>query len=380
MDHLKWQGADNGREGLLRADKWFKTLAILGNHEGELITDYNGSLYEDLFHEMPDESWLGKDRQRSLFRDYQKSWTSLGVLRPTGETDQVIELTNTGHNLIKDENVVEFFRTVIDNYLELWDIVDGPVLVSPYEVIAHALLRFPEDCSQITVRNLKNDAESIASACISSTSLLTFDSGDVNTRRFRSYLIVFENAKAIALDGNGMLRILDREYLETIAKNGMLTASLSSIVVDVSLEETRNIPLPDNIAEDFRKRRCSEKPIREGQARFSKQIKEIYRSTCCITGATETTILQAAHILPYRGRQTNFPNNGLLLAQDVHTMFDRGRLLINPDTLCVEFASSVTDLRYLKYAGNKITVPEDKKFHPSYEALKRKYELSINTK
>lgn len=46
---LAWQGADNGREGLLRADKWFKTLSLLAKHEGTSITDYSSILYRDLF-------------------------------------------------------------------------------------------------------------------------------------------------------------------------------------------------------------------------------------------------------------------------------------------------------------------------------------------
>lgn len=63
----------------MQAEKWFKTLEILAKHEGELITDYGSDLYTELSNAMPNESWLGNTGERSFFRDYQASWTNLGV-------------------------------------------------------------------------------------------------------------------------------------------------------------------------------------------------------------------------------------------------------------------------------------------------------------
>lgn len=378
MDSLSWQGADNGREGLLRADKWFKTLSVLGDNEGESITNYSSVLYRDLFQEMPDESWLGKDGQRSLFRDYQKSWTSLGVLRPTNETDQIVELTDKGRALVESKNIEEFFRIAIDGYTELWEVEGLPTLVSPYEIISQALLLFPDGSNVIEVRELENKAEMIAAVIVSRNSLLKFVTGPTNTRRFRSYLILLENAGAITRLANATVSILDRDYLKSITRDGVLAASPDSIVMEVDWEEGYPEELPEDIAEDFRKRKLSERVVREGQSKFAKALKEIYSNTCCITGATEKSILQAAHIMPYRGRQTNFPSNGLLLAQDIHTLFDKGRLLINPDSLCVEFPESMNDIRYLKYAGRKIMLPGEERYQPNHEALVRRYELSLS--
>lgn len=378
MEYLTWQGADNGREGLLRADKWFKTLSILGDNEGESITNYSSTLYQDLFQEMPEESWLGKDGERSLFRDYQKSWTTLGVLKPTSETDQVVELTDKGRDLVRSKNIKEFFRVAIDGYTELWETDGAPTLVSPYEIISQALLLFPDNGNAIEIHELESKAELIASVIVSRSEPLKFATGATNTRRFRSYLILLENAGALIRVGNGKVGVLDRDYLKSITRDGVLAASPDSIVMEIDWEEAFKEELPEDITEDFRKRKLSERVVREGQSKFSRAVKEIYSYTCCITGATEKSILQAAHIMPYRGRQTNFPNNGLLLAQDVHTLFDRGRLLINPDSLCVEFPESMNDVRYLKYAGKKIMIPDEEKYQPNHEALIRRYELSLS--
>lgn len=49
---------------------------------------------------------------------------------------------------------------------------------------------------------------------------------------------------------------------------------------------------------------------------------ERYGAECCITGCTVDTLLEAAHIIPYRGDQTNDVTNGLLLRVDLHRLFD----------------------------------------------------------
>src|SRR5271155_3471993 len=43
-------------------------------------------------------------------------------------------------------------------------------------------------------------------------------------------------------------------------------------------------------------------------------------------------LLEAAHISPYRGLQSNHPQNGLLLRADLHSLFDLGMLAVDPLT------------------------------------------------
>ena len=48
-----------------------------------------------------------------------------------------------------------------------------------------------------------------------------------------------------------------------------------------------------------------------------------YEGKCAVTGCDVPDVLQAAHIFPYMGPETNHPSNGLLRA-DIHTLFDLG--------------------------------------------------------
>ena len=49
---------------------------------------------------------------------------------------------------------------------------------------------------------------------------------------------------------------------------------------------------------------------------------DAYGGRCAITGYDVEEALQAAHIVPYLGPQSNTVNNGLLLRADVHNLFD----------------------------------------------------------
>ena len=371
---LTWQGADNGREGLLRADKWFKTLCLLAKHEGTCITDYSSILYHDLFEEMPEESWLGKTGERSLFRDYQKCWTSLGVMRSTQDTNQKIEITKKGKDLVESGNVAEFFLLVIDDYLELWDVDGRVVLVSPYEHIAHALLMFVGRPTEVSVAELQKKAEILASVSVSKNEILSFADSDTNKRRFRSYLTIFENSGVLTKARGGYVENIDWDYLGGIVRSGLLAIEHDSLVVSVGWDD-RNASLPADITEDLRKRKLAYRVVREGQESFSRIVGKAYSYTCCVTGTKEQSVLQAAHIVDYRGRQTNFPSNGLLMASDVHTLFDRGRLLINPTTLQLEVNGAPLDSRYAQYIGKTIAIPSESIYQPNKEALARKYHL-----
>lgn len=371
---LAWQGADNGREGLLRADKWFKTLSLLAKHEGTSITDYSSILYRDLFKEMPEESWLGKAGDRSLFRDYQKCWTSLGVMFPTQDTNQVIEITKKGKELVESGNVAEFFRLAIDDYVEPWDVDGRVVLVSPYEHIAHALMMFVGKPTEVSVAELQKKAEVLASVSVSKNKILPFVDSDTNKRRFRSYLTIFENAEVLAKTRGGYIENIDWDYLGSIVRSGLLAIERDSLVASFDWSGG-DASLPADITEDLRERKLAYRVVREGQESFSKIVGKAYSYTCCVTGTKEQSVLQAAHIVDYRGRQTNFPSNGLLMASDAHTLFDRGRLLINPTTLQIEDNGVPLDSRYAQYVGKTIAIPSANIYQPSKEALTRKYHL-----
>lgn len=70
---------------------------------------------------------------------------------------------------------------------------------------------------------------------------------------------------------------------------------------------------------------------RQGQQAFRNALIEAYAGKCAVTGATTVDVLEAAHISPHKGTQTNKVRNGLLLRSDIHTLFDLRRLSVTPD-------------------------------------------------
>ncbi|HUZ56031.1 MAG TPA: HNH endonuclease [Streptosporangiaceae bacterium] len=47
-----------------------------------------------------------------------------------------------------------------------------------------------------------------------------------------------------------------------------------------------------------------------------------YSGRCAVTGCTVQAVLEAAHLRPYRGPDSNVTGNGLLLRADIHTLLD----------------------------------------------------------
>ena len=76
---------------------------------------------------------------------------------------------------------------------------------------------------------------------------------------------------------------------------------------------------PSNI-EDARKRISRMIAQRRGQSAFRNNLFDAYGGRCAITGCEVPDVLEAAHIFPYRGEDTNKVVNGLLLRADVHTL------------------------------------------------------------
>ncbi|MDZ7802336.1 MAG: HNH endonuclease [Trueperaceae bacterium] len=69
---------------------------------------------------------------------------------------------------------------------------------------------------------------------------------------------------------------------------------------------------------------------RLGQGGFRASVTDAYRYRCAITGERTLPVLEAAHIRPHALRGPNDVRNGLLLRSDLHILFDRGYLTVDP--------------------------------------------------
>ena len=111
--------------------------------------------------------------------------------------------------------------------------------------------------------------------------------------------------------------------------------------------------------------------IRRGQKKFRDALLAAYENRCVITGCDVKDVLEAAHITPYLGPDTNHVTNGLLLRADLHTLFDTNLLAVNPNTNEVLVAPSVKDPVYRALQGEPLRAPKAGASSPSVAALRQ---------
>ncbi len=95
---------------------------------------------------------------------------------------------------------------------------------------------------------------------------------------------------------------------------------------------------------------------RLGQPAFRADALQIFSGRCAVTGVSETSVLQAAHIVPVADGGTHAASNALLLRSDLHNLFDLGRLTVTRD-LRVRLSPDVTDPTYRALDGARVRAP-----------------------
>lgn len=109
--------------------------------------------------------------------------------------------------------------------------------------------------------------------------------------------------------------------------------------------------------EDARHRTAALIVARQGGKAFRDDALKRFGGRCAISGWDVREVLEAAHIVPYLGVQTNRPDNSLLLRADLHTLFDRELLEVDPETFRVRLSPALEQGPYAAFAGRKITLP-----------------------
>lgn len=85
---------------------------------------------------------------------------------------------------------------------------------------------------------------------------------------------------------------------------------------------------------------------RTKQSEFRSIVLQAY-GACAVTGSKLSQVLEAAHIVPFSGRNDTL-KNGILLRADVHRLFDSFLLSINPKTKTLEL-NPVLEPEYGRY-------------------------------
>ena len=166
------------------------------------------------------------------------------------------------------------------------------------------------------------------------------------------------------------LWLLDNDATATQHEDGTYTSQLGE---EATRADEEGYFEPATL-EDERERKLREIVQRRGQPEFRKKLLFAYRGRCAITGCDVASALEAAHISPYRGPDSNHVTNGVLLRADIHTLFDLDLIRIDPDSLVVVLAEKLRESSYKEIGGRKVTTPDEAKLAPNREVLQQRWD------
>jgi hypothetical protein len=125
---------------------------------------------------------------------------------------------------------------------------------------------------------------------------------------------------------------------------------------------------------DEREKKLREIVKRRGQPDFRNKLIAAYSGRCAVTGCDAVAALEAAHIVPYTGPESNHVTNGLLLRADIHTLFDLDLIGINPESKAISLAQMIKATVYAELNGKKLLLPVNATDIPNQEALAQRWE------
>ncbi len=108
---------------------------------------------------------------------------------------------------------------------------------------------------------------------------------------------------------------------------------------------------------------------RRGKPQLRQALLAAYDYTCAITGCNALDALEAAYVIPFRGKHTHHSSNALLLRADVHTLFDLGKIAVDTRTMTVIIHDELLETSYRLLADRPLHYPKDETQRPSTEAL-----------
>jgi predicted restriction endonuclease len=202
-----------------------------------------------------------------------------------------------------------------------------------------------------------------------------------------------KSGESSAQGGGAIYRIIDpndfdatgfslaKEYVDAVH----LFTPLMRTLVPTSSEQTRlesqkvidlaaeTLPEFDpSSVEDGRKKVFQAVAVRQGQSKFREKLLSAYGSRCAVTGTAVVATLQAAHVFPYKGPETNKVQNGILLRADIHNLFDLGLVGIDPDTYRIVIADELRCSSFAKLEGRLLRLPMKTADRPSKLALQER--------
>jgi hypothetical protein len=225
------------------------------------------------------------------------------------------------------------------------DVVDGDKLI----VWTHEAPSFGRGLgltAEGVASAVQKSNDGTASAIISQVKLLKphfrlrgWNRGTTGSRVI-DYLLRYILSRTYELDGTEL------SEFRGVVDNFM---SQASALVPKSDEDEALIIDKDAVGVGF-ERRYAWQETRPGQADFRAAVVSLYSGRCAITDCDVDAALQAAHVVPFSENVglRNEPTNGLLLRSDVHALFDKALISIDPATYRVVLSEK---LRGTQYSG-----------------------------
>lgn len=168
-----------------------------------------------------------------------------------------------------------------------------------------------------------------------------------------------------------------RAELDVFMLRGPVTAQNAKVFESPTKQDIEDsgagTPTAEELLSEVRSYERVKTAVRKGQERFRQRLLEAYDGKCAITDCDIPDVLQAAHIIDYRGLGTNVINNGMLLRADIHLLYDRGLLSIDPEGLRVITGSRLKGSSYQDLNEQLLRVPDQVEYAPNREYLAVKH-------
>jgi predicted restriction endonuclease len=117
--------------------------------------------------------------------------------------------------------------------------------------------------------------------------------------------------------------------------------------------------------------------VRLGQCEFRANLLNSYGGKCVISECEVAETLEASHIDPWCNSESQNASNGLLLRADLHTLFDRDLIGIQPGTMTVHVAKSIRESEYGRFHGTDLNTPSGENALPNADTLERRWSAFI---
>ncbi|WP_392390827.1 HNH endonuclease [Micromonospora aurantiaca (nom. illeg.)] len=102
-----------------------------------------------------------------------------------------------------------------------------------------------------------------------------------------------------------------------------------------------------------------------------------YQGRCAITGTDAEAVLEAAHLLPCRGKDSNVLRNGVLLRADIHTLLDLRLIAIEPASRYVRVSRQLARTSYWDLKGVRLAEPTPQSQRPATAVLETMWRLFL---